>query len=105
MAKIIYIQPDGVQQNVDVPTGYSVMEGALNSGIPGITGECGGSLACGTCHVHIDGPWLDHVGEPPPMEETMLEYATHVNASSRLCCQIFVTDELDGLVVRIPADA
>lgn len=102
MPKVIFIQPDGESREVHIDNGYSVMEGAVNADVPGITGECGGSLACGTCHVYIDACWTDVVGPPPAMEESMLEFANHVDASSRLCCQIFVDAGLDGLTVRIP---
>ena len=71
-------------------------------GIPGIEAECGGACACATCHVHVDGAWRAVVGEPSPMEEDMLDFGYDVQADSRLSCQIKVTAELEGLVVRTP---
>jgi ferredoxin, 2Fe-2S len=70
---------------------------------PGIVAECGGACSCATCHVHVDEAWSEKVGPPSPMEEDMLDFAFDVRPTSRLSCQIKVTDELDGLIVRTPA--
>jgi 2Fe-2S ferredoxin len=102
MTKITYIEPGGEQHVVEVQPGHSVMEGAVNNGVPGIPATCGGACACATCHVYVDEDWRSRAGARNALEESMLEMADHVQPSSRLACQIKVTDELNGLVVRIP---
>lgn len=102
MAKIIYVEFDGTRHEVDVPTGLSVMEGALNNSIPGIDADCGGALACATCHVMVDPDWADKLSKASPGEKEMLELAPEVTERSRLSCQIVVKPELDGLIVNLP---
>lgn len=102
MAKITYIEFDGTPHEVDVPTGLSIMEGAIDNNVPGIEAECGGACSCATCHVYVDPAWVHATGEPQYTEQDMLEFAMDPNETSRLSCQIEVTDELDGLVVRLP---
>jgi 2Fe-2S ferredoxin len=102
MAKITYIEFDGKEHTVDVADGLSVMEGAIKNMIPGIDADCGGACACATCHVYVEQPWMEKVGGPSEMEETMLDFAENVEDNSRLSCQIQVGDELDGLIVRLP---
>lgn len=102
MAKITYIEHNGKVHEIEVKTGLSVMEGAVKNNIPGIDADCGGACACATCHVYVDPEWLDKTGKPAAMEESMLDFAEAVQENSRLSCQIKVTDELDGLVVRLP---
>lgn len=102
LAKITYIEHDGTEHVVDVKPGLSVMEGAVRNNIPGIDADCGGACACATCHVHVDPAWFDRTGERSVMEESMLDFADDVTETSRLSCQIPVTDALDGLVVRMP---
>jgi 2Fe-2S ferredoxin len=102
MAKITYIEFNGAEHVVDVKTGLSVMEGAVKNNIPGIDADCGGACACATCHVYVDQAWLDKTGSQSAMEESMLDFAENVEPNSRLSCQIKVSDELDGLVVRMP---
>jgi ferredoxin, 2Fe-2S len=102
MVKITFVQPDGSQQVVDADPGMTVMEAAKKHDVPGIEAECGGACACATCHVYVEEDWRERVGEPSPMEEDMLDFGYDVRPSSRLSCQIKVTDELDGLVVRVP---
>lgn len=102
MAKITYIEFNGTEHVVDVENGLSVMEGAIKNNIPGIDADCGGACACATCHVYVDESWLPKTGEKDPMEESMLDFAENVQDNSRLSCQINVSDELDGLVVRTP---
>ena len=102
MAKITYVEFNGKEHVVDVKTGLSVMEGAVKNNIPGIDADCGGACACATCHVYVDGAWVDKTGSQSAMEESMLDFAENVEPNSRLSCQIKVTDELDGLVVRMP---
>ena len=102
MAKITFIQPDGSAQTVEGEPGLTVMEVAKMNLIEGIEAECGGACACATCHVYVDGAWRAKTGAPEQMEEDMLDFAFEVRPESRLSCQIRVTPELDGLVVRIP---
>lgn len=103
MAKITFIQPDGSQQAVEAKPGMTVMEAARLNNIPGIEAECGGACACATCHVYVDAAWTDRTGKAATMEEDMLDFAFDVRPESRLSCQIKVTPELDGLVLRVPA--
>jgi 2Fe-2S ferredoxin len=102
MARITFIQPDGAEQTVDGEPGLTVMETAKMNLIEGIEAECGGACACATCHVYVDEAWKEKTGAPSQMEEDMLDFAYDVRPTSRLSCQIRVTPELDGLVVRIP---
>ena len=101
MPKITYIKPDGTQHDVDVDTGYSVMEGAINNDIQGIVAECGGACACATCHSYIDEAWLDKLPKMDDMEDSMLDAAFERKSNSHLTCQLEVTDEFDGLVVHV----
>ena len=102
MAKITYVEFNGKEHVVDVKTGLSVMEGAVKNNIPGIDADCGGACACATCHVYVEGDWAGKTGSQSAMEESMLDFAENVEPNSRLSCQIKVTDELDGLVVKMP---
>ena len=102
MAKITFIQPDGTQQIVDAAAGNTVMEAARLNRIAGIEAECGGACACATCHVYVDAAWTAKAGKPASMEEDMLDFAFDVRPESRLSCQIKVTPDLDGLIVRVP---
>ncbi len=104
MALITYVDADGTRHPIDVPTGDSVMQGAVANGIAAIAAECGGGLACATCHCLIDEAWSDRVGPPSDPERDMLEAVPGgPSPTSRLSCQIAVDDSLDGLVVRLPA--
>ncbi|MFQ5547728.1 MAG: 2Fe-2S iron-sulfur cluster-binding protein [Gammaproteobacteria bacterium] len=102
MARITYIEFDGTPHEVDVPSGLSVMEGAIDNNVPGIEAECGGMCSCATCHVYVDPAWAGATGSPEHIEQDMLESAMDLQETSRLSCQIEVSDELDGLVVRLP---
>lgn len=102
MPKITYIDHTGKEHVVEADTGISVMEAAIKNLVPGIEAECGGALACATCHVYVDDAWTEKTGSPSTMEEDMLDFAYEVQPTSRLSCQIKVSDELDGLVVRVP---
>ena len=105
MSQVTYIEAGGQQHVVEVQPGLSVMEGAVQNGVPGIPATCGGSCACATCHIYVDEQWRSRVGPRNELEESMLEMADDVQPNSRLGCQIKLTDELDGLVVRIPHGA
>ncbi|WP_040618730.1 2Fe-2S iron-sulfur cluster-binding protein [Rhodovulum sp. PH10] len=102
MAKITFVDSSGTARTVEAQPGATVMEAAVKNGIPGIDAECGGACACATCHVYVDEVWRDKVGAPGAMEEDMLDFAHEVRQSSRLSCQIKVTEALDGLVVQTP---
>ena len=102
MPKIKYIEHDGKEHEVEVPAGWSVMEGAVKNMVPGIDADCGGACACATCHVYVDPAWMEKMPARDSMEETMLDFAQDLEPTSRLSCQIKVTPELDGLVVRMP---
>jgi 2Fe-2S ferredoxin len=105
MPLVTYVESGGAQHSVEVPLGENVMRGALTNNIEGIVGECGGGLACATCHCYVDEAWTARVGPPATdAERDMLECAAEpAQPNSRLSCQITVTDALDGLVVHMPA--
>ena len=103
MSKIIYKTHDNKIHKIDVQNGLSVMEGAVQNDIPGIDADCGGGMACATCHVYIKDEWWDKLPAKEDGEEDMLDMAYEPNKFSRLSCQIIVSDELDGLVVSIPS--
>ncbi|ESQ90262.1 2Fe-2S iron-sulfur cluster-binding protein [Asticcacaulis benevestitus] len=102
MAKITYIEHDGKEHVIEVKPGQSVMEGAVKNNIPGIDADCGGACACATCHVYVDDAWADKTGKASVMEESMLDFANDLQPTSRLSCQIIVSDALDGLIIRMP---
>jgi len=102
MPKITYIEHSGTEHVVDVAEGLTVMEGAVRNMIPGIEADCGGACACSTCHVYVDPDWVDRLPDKEAMEEDMLDFAYEPQENSRLTCQIKVTGDLDGLVVRMP---
>ena len=102
MAKITFLTHDGRKFEVAAENGSTVMEAAIRNQVPGIEAECGGACACATCHVYVQDEWLAATGEPASTEEDMLDFAFEVRPTSRLSCQIRVSDALDGLVVEIP---
>ncbi|MBR9836091.1 MAG: 2Fe-2S iron-sulfur cluster binding domain-containing protein [Alphaproteobacteria bacterium] len=102
MAKITYVDHDGTERVVDATNGESVMEAAIKNSVPGIDADCGGACACATCHVYVDAAFMDKVGTPEDMEQSMLDFAENVKENSRLSCQITVSDELDGMRVTTP---
>ena len=102
MAKITFVDSEGRARTVDAENGSTVMETAIRNSIPEILAECGGACACATCHVYVDEKWVEKTGKPSAMEEDMLDFAFEVQPNSRLCCQIKVSDELDGLTVKTP---
>ena len=103
MAKIIYNTHDNQTHTIDIQNGLTVMEGAVQNDIPGIDADCGGGMACATCHVYVKEEWFDKLPKKEDGEEDMLDMAFEPNQFSRLSCQITVTDELDGLVVKMPS--
>jgi len=103
MPHVKYINADGVARDVDLPVGISVMAGAINNDISGIDADCGGALACATCHVYVSPEWADRLPEPQAAETDLLEIvASERKPTSRLSCQLIVSEELDGLEVTIP---
>ena len=102
MPKITFIEHSGQQHSVEAEVGQSVMQVAMSNMVPGIIADCGGNCSCATCHVYIDTDWASHVMPPAQAEKDMLECALHTRDASRLSCQVAVTLELDGMIVRIP---
>ena len=102
MAKITYIEHNGKNHTIDVTNGLSVMEGAVQNNIPGIDADCGGSMACATCHVYVKEEWFNKLPKKEDGEEDMLDMAFEPKKISRLSCQILASDELDGLIVNLP---
>ena len=102
MTKITYITHDNETHEIDVQNGLTVMEGAVQNDIPGIDADCGGGMACATCHVYVKDGWLDKLPQKEDGEEDMLDMAFEPKKNSRLSCQITVSDELDGLIVTTP---
>ena len=103
MANITFKQADNTSKTVEAKPGTTVMEVAKTNLIDGVEAECGGACACATCHIYVDEAWLEKTGKPSEMEEDMLDFAFDVRESSRLACQIKVTEDLDGMVVTVPA--
>ena len=102
MPKITYIESNGKSHTIEVAKGLSVMEGAIQNNIPGIDADCGGGMACATCHVYVKEEWFDKIPKKEEGEEDMIDMAHEPNEFSRLSCQISVSEELDGLVVNLP---
>ena len=103
MAKITYVEHSGKLHTIQVQNGLTVMEGAVQNNIPGIDADCGGSMACATCHVYVKEEWFNKLQKKEDGEEDMLDMAYEPNKFSRLSCQLTVSDELEGLVVNLPA--
>ena len=102
MAKITYIENNGKSHSVDVAEGLTVMEGAVQNNIPGIDADCGGGMACATCHVYVKDEWFDKINKKSEGEDDMIDQAYEPKKSSRLSCQIQVSPEIDGLEVHLP---
>ena len=102
MAKITYINHENQTQTIEVQNGLTVMEGAVQNDIPGIDADCGGGMACATCHVYVKEDWFDKINKKNEGEDDMLDQAYEPKKNSRLSCQIIVSDDLDGLVVDMP---
>jgi len=102
MSKITYIEHGGKSHTIEVSNGLSVMEGAVQNNIPGIDADCGGSMACATCHVYVKEEWFNKLPKKEDGEEDMLDMAFEPKKNSRLSCQLMVSEQLDGLVVDLP---
>ena len=103
MPKITYIEQNGKSKTIEVDNGLTVMEGAVQNNIPGIDADCGGGMACATCHVYVKEEWLNKLPTKEDGEEDMLDMAFEPKNNSRLSCQLIISDELDGLEVYIPS--
>lgn len=103
MVKVIYVEHTGAEHVIDTSAGVSLMRAAVDNRVPGIVGECGGEMACGTCHSYLDEPWLSLAGPRSAFEEGMLALSDNQRPNSRLACQIKASERLDGIVVRMPA--
>ena len=103
MAKIIFNTHDNQTHTIDIQNGLTVMEGAVQNDIPGIDADCGGGMACATCHVYVKEEWFDKLPKKEDGEEDMLDMAFEPNKFSRLSCQLIVSDELDGLIINTPS--
>ena len=102
MTKITYITHDNNSHTIDVQNGLTVMEGAIQNDIPGIDADCGGSMACATCHVYVKEEWFNKLPAKQDGEDDMLDQAYEPRQNSRLSCQLIVSDELEGLIVNLP---
>ena len=102
MAKITYIEHSGKSHTIEVQNGLTVMEGAIQNNIPGIDADCGGSMACATCHVYVKENWFNKLPKKEDGEEDMLDMAYEPNKFSRLSCQLTVSDKLEGMIVNLP---
>ena len=102
MPKITYKDKDGNSKIIEVENGLSVMEGAIQNDISGIDADCGGAMACATCHVYVEEKWFDKLPKPEDAEVDMIDMAHEPKKNSRLSCQLIVTDELEGLIVTTP---
>lgn len=102
MVAVNFVLPSEARKKVEIPAGLSLMEGALRGGIEGIDAECGGALACATCHVHVADEWLEKLPAPSEEEIMMLEFAIDPDRGSRLSCQLILDQSLDGLTIKVP---
>ena len=102
MPKITYKDEKGTSKTIEVEKGLTVMEGAIQNDIPGIDADCGGSMACATCHVYVNDKWFSKISKAEDAENDMIDMAFEPKKNSRLSCQIIVSDELDGLEVSTP---
>jgi 2Fe-2S ferredoxin len=102
MVKVIYVNVKGERRELEGQPGQTAMEIARNAGIDEIYAECGGACACATCHVYVAPEWADKLPKPEPMESDMLDFAVDPRPTSRLSCQIKLSEELDGLVLNLP---
>ena len=104
MARITFVLENGAESTVEHRgQTQTLMELARQNAIPGVSGDCGGAMACATCHIHVDPAWCDHVGQAGEDEREIIELTAEPARESRLGCQVWITDQLDGLRVRIAA--
>ena len=103
MPKITFIDQKGLSKIIEIENGLTVMEGAVQNNVPGIDADCGGGMACATCHVYVKEDWLNKLPKKEEGEEDMLDMAFEPKTNSRLSCQLIVSDEIDGIIVNIPS--
>ena len=103
MAKITYVEVNGTEHVLEITPGLSVMQGAIANNVRGIIAECGGNCSCATCHIYVDEAWISKLNKKNEAEEELLDAVCDRQPNSRLSCQIQVTEELDGLLVHMPA--
>jgi 2Fe-2S ferredoxin len=103
MPTVIFINADGTQQDVEANAGSTVMQAAVDNGIDAILAECGGACSCATCHCYVDPAWTAVTGEADDVEKSMLDCVVEPKENSRLSCQITLTDDMDGIVIHLPA--
>jgi len=103
MVQITFIEVNGTRKTVEANVGDSVMRAGIDNGVEGIAAECGGCLSCATCHAYVGPDWADKLPPPSDEERIMIECALEVRPTSRLTCQLLVTDDVDGLVIEVPA--
>ena len=102
MSKVIYIDKNDQQYVVDVDKGVNLMQAAVDNLVPGILGDCGGAAACATCHVFVDPEWADKAGKASDIEADLIDGLIETKPTSRLACQIIMSDKLDGIVLHLP---
>ncbi len=102
MGNLTFIEFDGTEHTVDLEEGKSLLQIAVDNGVPGVDGDCGGEGACGTCHVIVDENWMDKTGDISSEEEQMLDMTPEREATSRLCCQVKASEDLNGIRMRMP---
>lgn len=102
MPNVLFVSSAGEHLEIDIPVGWSLMEGAVKNGVPGILAECGGACACATCHVYVDPDWFDRLPLKPESEDDMLSCVEERRPTSRLSCQITISEDLAGLRVEVP---
>lgn len=102
MSKVTYIDKNGQQYVVDVNNGVNLMQAAVDNMVPSILGDCGGACACATCHVFVDPAWAERAGKPSEIEAELIDGLLETKPTSRLACQITMSDKLDGIVIHLP---
>lgn len=102
MSKVIYIDKKDKQYVIDIENGTNLMQAALDNLVPGVLGDCGGAAACATCHVFVDPEWTDRAGKASDIELDLIDGLLETKSTSRLACQIVMSDELDGIVLHLP---
>ena len=102
MLRVTYVQPDGCLFEVEAAVGDTLLDAALDNGVAGILGQCGGGCTCLTCHCYVEAPWIDRLPAPIADELDLLEYLPEREPSSRIACQVRLSESLDGIVVRVP---
>lgn len=103
MVAILFIEHDGTEHRVDATIGASLMQVAVDNCVPGILADCGGARSCATCHCYLEKEWFDKLGEPNELEDPMIEFAIEPQPTSRLGCQVTVSEDMEGMTIRLPS--